>query len=35
MKKVISDITGVKKAPGVERIYLPGEREHLTALRNS
>jgi LDH2 family malate/lactate/ureidoglycolate dehydrogenase len=29
MSKAIADIHGTKKAPGVERIYLPGEREHL------
>jgi len=29
MAKAARDICGVKKAPGVERIYLPGEREYL------
>lgn len=29
MDKAIGDIKGVKRAPGVDRIYLPGEREHL------
>jgi LDH2 family malate/lactate/ureidoglycolate dehydrogenase len=29
MGKAIDDIKNVKKAPGVERIYLPGEREYL------
>ena len=27
--KAIADIRGARRAPGVERIYLPGEREHL------
>lgn len=31
MTKAINDIRGAKKAPGVERIYLPGEREYLCA----
>jgi LDH2 family malate/lactate/ureidoglycolate dehydrogenase len=30
MARAIADIRGAKKAPGVERIYLPGEREYLT-----
>jgi len=29
MSKAVADIQGTKRAPGVERIYLPGEREHL------
>ena len=29
MSKAIGDIRGTKKAPGVDRIYLPGERERL------
>ena len=29
MAKAMADIRNVKKAPGVERVYLPGEREHL------
>lgn len=32
MTKAIADIRGAKKAPGVERIYLPGEREYLSLL---
>jgi LDH2 family malate/lactate/ureidoglycolate dehydrogenase len=32
--KVFTDITSVKKAPGVDRIYLPGEREHLALVHN-
>ncbi|MFC7397995.1 Ldh family oxidoreductase [Chelatococcus sp. GCM10030263] len=32
MAKAMADIRGVKKAPGVERIYLPGEREHVALL---
>lgn len=31
MAKMARDVTGVKKAKGVERIYLPGEREHIAA----
>ena len=27
--RAIADIRGARRAPGVERIYLPGEREHL------
>jgi LDH2 family malate/lactate/ureidoglycolate dehydrogenase len=30
MDKGIADIRGAKKATGVERIYLPGEREYLS-----
>jgi LDH2 family malate/lactate/ureidoglycolate dehydrogenase len=30
MSKAIADVRTTKKAPGVERIHLPGEREHLT-----
>jgi LDH2 family malate/lactate/ureidoglycolate dehydrogenase len=29
MRKAIADVQNVKKAPGVDRIYLPGEREYL------
>ena len=29
MDKAIQEIRGAKRAPGVERIYLPGEREYL------
>ena len=29
MSKAIGDIRGTKKAPGVDQIYLPGERERL------
>lgn len=29
MSKAVADIQGTRKAPGVERIHLPGEREHL------
>ena len=29
MSKAIGNIRGTKKAPGVDRIYLPGERERL------
>jgi LDH2 family malate/lactate/ureidoglycolate dehydrogenase len=32
MSKAIADLHGTKKAPGVERIYLPGEREHLALI---
>jgi LDH2 family malate/lactate/ureidoglycolate dehydrogenase len=31
--KAIADIRGARKAPGVERIYLPGEREYLCSLQ--
>jgi len=34
MAKAIADIKGVRRAEGVETIYLPGEREHLALLRN-
>lgn len=30
MDRAIADIRGVKKATGVDRVYLPGEREHLS-----
>jgi LDH2 family malate/lactate/ureidoglycolate dehydrogenase len=30
--KAMDDVCGAKRAPGVERIYLPGEREHLSLL---
>jgi LDH2 family malate/lactate/ureidoglycolate dehydrogenase len=30
--KAIGDIRGAKRAPGVERIHLPGEREHLSRI---
>lgn len=29
MAKAAADVVSRKKAPGIERIYLPGEREHL------
>jgi LDH2 family malate/lactate/ureidoglycolate dehydrogenase len=29
MDKAVREVRGVKRAPGVERIYLPGEREYL------
>ena len=29
MDKAIAEVRGVRRAPGVERIYLPGERERL------
>lgn len=29
MEKAVADMRGVKRAPGVERVYLPGEREAL------
>ncbi|WGF87577.1 Ldh family oxidoreductase [Marinivivus vitaminiproducens] len=32
MGKAIGDLAGVRKAPGVERIYMPGEREHLARI---
>src|SRR5258708_37355819 len=31
MDKAIREIRGVQRAPGVERIYLPGEREQILA----
>jgi LDH2 family malate/lactate/ureidoglycolate dehydrogenase len=31
MDKAIREVRGVRRAPGVERIYLPGERERLSA----
>jgi LDH2 family malate/lactate/ureidoglycolate dehydrogenase len=31
MDKAIREVRGVPRAPGVERIYLPGEREQLLA----
>jgi len=31
MDKAIREVRNAKRAPGVERIYLPGEREHLLA----
>lgn len=34
MDKAIREVRNVKCAPGVERIYLPGEREHLLAERH-
>jgi LDH2 family malate/lactate/ureidoglycolate dehydrogenase len=34
MDKGIRDIRGAKKAAGVDRIYLPGEREHLSLLKH-
>jgi LDH2 family malate/lactate/ureidoglycolate dehydrogenase len=33
--KAIADVRGARKAPGVERIYLPGEREYLSSLQRS
>ncbi|WP_438390395.1 Ldh family oxidoreductase [Caballeronia sp. DA-9] len=30
MARAMADVRGVKKAPGVERVYLPGEREYLS-----
>ena len=33
MAKASSDVRGVKRAPGVERVFLPGEREALLAQR--
>ncbi len=32
MDKAIEDIRGVKRAPGVDRIFLPGEREYMSLL---
>jgi LDH2 family malate/lactate/ureidoglycolate dehydrogenase len=29
MSKAVADIQGTRKAPGVDHIYLPGQREHL------
>ena len=29
MDKAVREVRGVKPAPGVDRIYLPGEREYL------
>ncbi|PLZ00752.1 malate dehydrogenase [Burkholderia sp. WAC0059] len=34
MDKAIADIRSAKKATGVDRIYLPGEREYLALLRH-
>jgi LDH2 family malate/lactate/ureidoglycolate dehydrogenase len=31
MEKAVSEIHAVKRAPGVERVYLPGEREEISA----
>jgi LDH2 family malate/lactate/ureidoglycolate dehydrogenase len=31
--KAIADVRGARKAPGVDRIYLPGEREYLFSLK--
>jgi LDH2 family malate/lactate/ureidoglycolate dehydrogenase len=31
MAKAVADVRGVRRSPGVERIYLPGEREALLA----
>lgn len=31
--KAIADVKGVRKAPGVDRVYLPGEREYLSSLQ--
>jgi len=33
MEKAVADIRGVRRAPGVERVYLPGEREEISAER--
>lgn len=30
IEKAMADMRGAKKASGVDRIYLPGEREHLS-----
>lgn len=35
MDKAISDMRGAKKASGVDRIYLPGEREHLSLVERT
>jgi LDH2 family malate/lactate/ureidoglycolate dehydrogenase len=35
MDAAVHDLTGVRKAPGVDRIYMPGEREHLAMQRNA
>ncbi len=32
MKKALRDIRGVRRAPGVDRVYLPGEREALSKI---
>jgi LDH2 family malate/lactate/ureidoglycolate dehydrogenase len=32
MKKAVRDIRGVRRAPGVDRVYLPGEREALSRI---
>jgi LDH2 family malate/lactate/ureidoglycolate dehydrogenase len=34
MDQAIADVRGVRKARGVERVYLPGEREYLAKLRH-
>lgn len=34
MQRAINDIRSVKKAPGVEKIFLPGEREYLAKMVN-
>jgi LDH2 family malate/lactate/ureidoglycolate dehydrogenase len=33
MQKMVSDMRGARRAPGVEAIHLPGEREELSAAR--
>lgn len=33
MEKAVADMRGVRRAPGVERVYLPGEREEINAAR--
>ncbi|WP_215845155.1 Ldh family oxidoreductase [Candidatus Pantoea bituminis] len=34
MDKAMADMRNAKKATGIERIYLPGEREHLSLLKS-
>ncbi len=33
MEKAVADIRGVRRAPGVDRVYLPGEREAISLTR--
>lgn len=33
MEKAVADIRGARRAPGIDRIYLPGEREEISAAR--
>jgi len=35
IEAAVHDLTGVRRSPGVERIYMPGEREHLAARRHA